>query len=287
MVLNNFRSARGAGYRHGGRRGCLKGTRGTVLSVIELWARDFDRTPVYWLNGLAGTGKSTIAKTIAERLFADDQLGASFFCSRDFEDRRNLQLIFPTLAVQLARKYIEFRSILVSLIQSDPDIAYESLFDQMKKLIVEPLSKSSISTVIVIDALDECEDEESASAILSVLGRLVSEIPKVKFFLTGRPESRISEGFRLPLLAKMTDVFVLHRVELDQVNSDIRLFFKSSFSELAGRRYGLDNWPTEEQLDQLRERAAGLFVYAAATFKFIDNNRRDPQKQLDLLNLII
>ena len=94
------------------------------------------------MNGLAGTGKSTIAKTIAERLFADGQLGASFFCSRDFEDRRNLQMIFPTLAVQLARKYIGFRSILVSLIQSDPDIAYESLYDQMKKLIVEPLNES-------------------------------------------------------------------------------------------------------------------------------------------------
>ena len=235
------------------------------------------------MNGLAGTGKSTIAKTIAERLFADGQLGASFFCSRDFEDRRNLQMIFPTLAVQLARRYIKFRSILVSLIQSDPDIAYESLCDQMKKLIVEPLYESGISTVIVIDALDECEDEEPASAILSVLGQLVPEIPKVKFFLTGRPESRISEGFRLPLLAKMTDVFVLHEVELGKVDSDIRLFFKTGFSELVGRRGGPDNWPTEEQLDRLCGRAAGLFVYAAATVKFIDTNRRDPKKRLDLL----
>ena len=282
-VLNGFRCARGAEYRHGERKGCLRGTRGAVLNGIELWARDFDKCSVYWLNGLAGTGKSTIAKTIAERLFADGRLGASFFCSRDFEERRNLQFIFPTLATQLARKYVEFRSILTPLIESDPNVAYESLFDQMKKLIVQPLSESSISTVIVIDALDECEDEESASAILSVLGRLASEIPKVKFFLTGRPEPRISEGFRLPLLARMTDVFILHNVDPHQVDSDTRLFFKSSFSELAGRRRGLDDWPTNEQLDRLCERAAGLFVYAAATFKFIDNNRKDPRKQLDLL----
>ena len=283
LALNNFRGACGAEYRHGGRKGCLKGTRGVILSGIELWARDFDSSPIYWLNGLAGTGKSTIAKTVAERLFADGQLGASFFCSRDFEDRRNLQLIFPTLATQLARRYIEFRSILTPLIQSDPNIAYESLYNQMKRLIVQPLSESRISTVIVIDALDECEDEESASAILSVLGRLAPEIPTVKFFLTGRPESRISEGFRLPLLARMTDMFVLHKVEPDQVDNDIRLFFKASFSELAGRRGGLDNWPTEDQLDRLCGRAAGLFVYAAATVKFIDTNKRDPRKQLGLL----
>ena len=216
-------------------------------------------------------------------MFAGDQLGASFFCSRDFEDRRNLQLIFPTLAVQLARRYTKFRSILTPLIQSDPDIAYESLHDQMKKLIVQPLDESDISTVIVIDALDECEDEEPASAILSVLGRLVSKIPKVKFFLTGRPESRISEGFRLPLLAEMTDVFVLHGVEPNQVDSDIRLFFKTSFSELAGRRRGLDDWPTGEQVVRLCERAAGLFVYAAATFKFIDNNKWSPRERLNTL----
>ncbi|KAF9644971.1 hypothetical protein BDM02DRAFT_3076022, partial [Thelephora ganbajun] len=170
---------------------CLKGTRIAVLDQIELWTRDANKPPVYWLNGLAGTGKSTIAQTIAERIFADGQLGASFFCSRDFEDRRNLHFIFPTLAVQLARKYTEFRAIFVLLVQTDPAIVYESLYNQMKKLIAEPLEESGISTVIVIDALDECKDVEPASAILSVLGQFVSEIHKVKFFLTGRPEPRI------------------------------------------------------------------------------------------------
>ena len=198
-------------------------------------------------------------------------------------DRRNLHFIFPTLATQLARKYTEFRSILVPMIQSDPEIAYESLSNQMNKLIVQPLRESGISTVIVIDALDECEDREPASAILFVLGQLVSKIPKVKFFLTGRPEPRIYEGFRRPLLAKMTDVFILHMVEQDQVDSDIRLFFKNRFSELAGRRRGLDDWPTKEQLDQLCGRAAGLFVYAAVTINFIDNSKWDPKKQLNIL----
>ena len=282
-VLNGFRSACGAEFRHGERKGCLKGTRGAVLNIIELWARDAGGSPVYWLNGLAGTGKSTIAKTIADRFFVDGLLGASFFCSRDFQDRRDLRFIFPTLATQLARKYPKFRSILVPLIQSNPGIAYESLSDQMDKLIVRPLSETDISTVIVIDALDECEDNQSVSAILFVLGTMVSKIPKVKFFLTGRPEPHISNGFRLSLLEKMVDKFVLHEVKPDQVNNDIRLFFKTSFSELADRRCGLGSWPTKEQLDRLCARAAGLFVYAAATVKFVDTNKRDPRKQLDLL----
>jgi len=203
--------------------------------------------------------------------------------SRDFEDRSDLHLIFPSLAVQLARKYPEFRSIFVPLVQPDPQIAHESLCNQMSKLIVGPLKESAISTVIVIDALDECKDEEPASAILSVLGRLVSEVPNVKFFLTGRPEPRIREGFRLPLLVEATDVFVLHDVEPNLVNNDIRLFFKQSFLELARRRRGLDGWPTKEQLDRLCERAAGLFVYAVATVKFVDHRNSSPKKQLERL----
>ena len=220
---------------------------------------------------------------MAARSGPDRRLGASFFCSRDFEDRSNLAFIFPTLAVQLARKYPKFRSLFIPLVESDPEISYDSLCNQMDKLIVQPLAESAISTVIVIDALDECKDEEPASAILSVIGRFASKLPTVKFFLTGRPEPRIREGFRLPLLAKATDIFILHDVEPSLVNTDIRLFFKHSFLEVTRRRSGLDGWPTDEQLDLLCKRAAGLFVYAVATVKFIDHKNNDPRGQLDAL----
>ena len=247
--------------------------------------RDFGKPPVYWLNGLAGTGKSTIAQTIAERMFADGLLGASFFCSRDFPDRRDLQFIFPTLAVQLARRYTQYRSILIPLVRSDPGIVHESLYNQMKKLIVAPLKESAISTIVVIDALDECKDDEPASAILSVLGQFVSEIPEVKFFLTGRPESRIQEGFRIPLLANATQIFILHDVKPSLINNDIQVFLKQSFLELTRRRREPDDWPTKEQLDHLCKRAAGLFVYAAATIKFVGQKNNNPRKQLDRLLL--
>ena len=228
-------------------------------------------------------GKSTIAQTIAERLFADGRLGASFFCSRDFEDRRDLQFIFPTIAAQLARRYTKFRSILIPRVRADSGIIQESLDGQIKKLIVRPLMESGISTVIMIEALDECQDDEPASAILSVLGQFAKEIPKVKFFITGRPVSHILNGIHLSLSAEAREVFVLHEIDLNKVNSDIRLFYKHNFSEIKSRRYGLDDWPTKEQLDSLCERAAGLFIYAMATVRFIGQKNKNPRKQLDLL----
>ena len=283
-VLNSCRRAHGAGYRHGNRNGCLKGTREGVLDEIEYWAEpDVKKSPIFWLNGLAGTGKSTIAQTIAERLFANGRLGASFFCSRSAEDRSNLQLIFPTLAFQLAQQYPKFRSSLIHLLQSNPDAVHESLRDQMEKFLVKPLRSAKVSTVVVIDALDECKDENPESAILLVLGQSVSDIPGTKFFITSRPERHIMTGFRRPLLEGLTDVFILHYVEPSIVDKDIRRFFKHELSGLARRHGGMDGWPTDEELDSLCRRAAGFFVYAVATLNFLDHHFHDPSDQLDTI----
>ena len=253
-----------------------------MLGEIETWTKNFNKSPVFWLNGLAGTGKSTIAQTIAEHVFAEDSLGASFFCSRDFEDRSNLHFIFPTLAFQLAHKYPDFRSHFVPLLRSNPDVAHESLYRQMQKLIAEPLRTTCISTVIVIDALDECKDDEPSSAILSVLGRFVGQIPKVKFFITGRPEPRIKTGFRLPLLVHSTDVFVLHDVHSSLIDSDIRLFLKHELSELARQRR-LEQWPSDDHVDLLCQRAGGFFAYAVATVKFLGSSIHLPKNQLRVI----
>ena len=282
-VLNGSRRAHGAGYQHGNRTGCLKGTRNSLLEEIEHWTEDLDAPPVFWLNGLAGTGKSAIAQTVSERMFANGHLGASFFCSRGFEDRSNLQYIFPTLAFQLAQKYPDFRSSLVPLLHSDPDAIHESLQDQMQKFIINPLNRASISTVIVIDALDECVDKDPESAILLVLGQLISKISKVKFFITSRPERHIMSGFRGPLLRVATNTFTLHHVESSTINKDIHHFFKHELSRLAHRCGGMDGWPTDEQLNLLCKRAAGLFVYAVATLNFLDHHLQDPMDQLDAI----
>ena len=147
----------------------------------------------------------------------------------------------------------------------------------MDKLIVRPLAESTFSTVIIIDALDECTDQETTSAILSVIGRLISRAPMLKLLLTGRPEPRIQAGFHLPLMKKVTDVFFLHDVKPNLIASDIRLFFKHSFSEIADCQSGLDGWPVDKEVECLCERAAGLFVYAMATVKFIASRAPTPE----------
>ena len=222
-----------ASYLSGNRKGCLRGTRKQVLQEIEHWLAGDKGQQIFWLNGLAGTGKSTISQTFAERMFADGKLGASFFCSRDFADRSNLQAVFPTLAFQLAFQYLPFREQLLQVLRACPDVAHESLCSQMEKLIVGPLKAAHLPTLIIIDALDECNDEEPASAILSILSCYAYEIPSVKFFITGRPEPQIHSGFRLGSLFPITEVLKLHEVKPETVNKDIRLFFQTQLTEYA------------------------------------------------------
>jgi len=239
---------------------------------------------IFWLNGLAGTGKSTIAQTFAEMAFADGKLGASFFCSRDFEDRSNLQAIFPTLAFQLAYQEPLFREELLQVLKVSPDVGQHSLHLQMEKLIVGPLKATCVPTLIIIDALDECKDEEPASAILSILSHYTNEIPKVKFFITGQPEPQIRTGFRLESLLPITEVLKLHEVKPESVNNDIKLFFQTHLTELAKKRSDCDlmeGWPSSSEINTLCEKAAGLFIYASTVIKFVTSKSRTPIKQLN------
>jgi hypothetical protein len=235
---------------------------------------------------LAGTGKSTIAQTFAETSFADGTLGASFFCSRDFEDRSNLRTIFPTLAFQLAYQYPPFRKELVKVLKARPDVGQESLCSQIEKLIVGPLRATGIPTLIIIDALDECKDEEPASAILSILSRYVDMIPMAKFFITGRPEAPIRSGFRLKLLLPITEVLKLHEVKPETVDNDIKQFFQTKLANLAENRSDCDSmtdWPSSSDIEILCKKAAGFFIYASTVVKFVDSKLGLPSERLALV----
>ena len=250
------------------------------------WAKRPQDQPVFWLNGLAGTGKSTITQTFSEMANDDDILGASFFCSRDYLERKALKNIFPTLAYQLACRYPRFRDHLLKAIKRDPSVAHNSLISQLRYLLVDPLSATCISCVIVIDALDECVDDQPASAILSVLGRLVSKLPLVKFFITGRPEPRIRSGFRLPLLEPFTQIFLLHEVDPTSVEGDIRLYLTEKLTGVAKRRSGLDlpeAWPSDEDITVLVQKSSGLFIFASTVARFIESEHHVPGERLRLI----
>lgn len=256
-----------AGHQHGNRGSCVKGTHKIALDTIDSWADDLDKNPVFWLTGVAATGKTTIAQTVSDRLSAKGRLGASFFCSRDSEDWRNPKNIFPTLAFQLSCQYPNYLKEFVPLLH----LNYYAQDTRMKELTVEALERSAISTVIVIDALDECENP---GEILSVIRDVVSNVRAIKFFITSRREQSIEQEFTefKPVMLSLDPVWP---------EEEMRRFFEHSLSKLRDRRGGLDHWPATADLHRLYERAGGVFVHAAEIVGSIDRKFGDPRKRLE------
>ncbi|KAF8148407.1 hypothetical protein B0H34DRAFT_262867 [Crassisporium funariophilum] len=288
QILQRLPRARYATFASDTHKTCLQGTRSDILSQLEIWADAdlVDALRAYWLNGHAGSGKSTIAKSFCQRLFANGRLTGSFFCSRDFTDRSDIRLIFPTLAYQLACQFPSFRKVIVELLTTRPDIAEESLQNQLTHLLVVPLKSTGIKTVIAIDALDECKDDEPASAILSLLARCIDDLPHVKFFITGRPEAPIRAGFRLPSLRSSTDIFLLHDVDKISVDQDIKMYFSKSLNAEGQRRSHQnlsEDWLSDHHLSVLTEKACGLFIFAATAVSFITSRFHLPEERLELV----
>jgi len=243
---------------------------------------------IFWLDGLAGTGKSTIAQSVADHFDETGELGATFFCSRDDADCSNVGLIFPTIASQLSAFNPAFGEHVSEAMRKDTDLQSALPSMQLEKMIVEPLEnvvsgQGFLPCIIVIDALDECKEESTTSTTLFALSKFADRIYPVKFFITSRPVRKVVEGFRETGLMKNTSALVLHSISPSILEKDIRVYLDTRLSRIA-RSCGLRSWPTSEELGRLVEQACGLFIFAAIVANFIeDQNASSPNRQLEIV----
>ena len=152
----------------------MKGTRVAILEDLLAWAINPDSPRIFWLDGMAGTGKSTIALSFSQLLHKNGLLGGSFFCSRQGSvELSNIRRIIPTLTRDMARISAPFEEALVSALDTNNDVADHSLSAQFATLMVEPteavLQDRPRILVFVIDALDECEDKFAAETMLDTI----------------------------------------------------------------------------------------------------------------------
>jgi hypothetical protein len=215
---------------------CLPHTRTELLKTIAEWANNKASEPIFWLCGMAGTGKSPIARTAAESLDKAGQLGASFFFKNGEGERGNASRFFSTIATDLVARERGMLPGIWEALNEDSALSQRVLRYQFDKLILHPLSgvqqKHSTITawVIVIDALDECGREEDICAILQLLTRAKDMQPvSLRVLVTGRPELHIRLGFKQMPNGTYQDL-VLHEVGKNTIEHDIRLFYEHELS---------------------------------------------------------
>ncbi|KAL4750010.1 hypothetical protein BDW72DRAFT_194253 [Aspergillus terricola var. indicus] len=266
---------------------CLPETRTELLRQVGDWAESPNGKCIYWLNGGAGTGKSTISRTIVGQLKEKKLLAASFFFRRNEEGRDNAKWLFSTLAVQLAISVPELGPKVQKAVEVDPYISGKAPAEQFNKLILQPLISldldRTVTLVAVIDALDECQsDADNDDHDIEVLLRLLPRVQesgsvRLRFFLTSRPELPIRLGFKA--VRNSLQDLDLHSIPTSEITHDISIFLEHSFSRIRRNHDLPAGWPGKEAINDLLARTVPLFISAATMCRFIGTTY-DPQDRL-------
>ena len=273
---------------------CLPTTRIELLQQISRWADDPLAESIFWLNGMAGTGKSTISRTVAQSFAKKGHLGASFFFKRGEADRGGLAKFFTTLAADLVVREPATASHIKDALDEDPSITTKNAREQFSKLFQQPLSKATSSqkdgpVVVVVDALDECESDAAIKLIIRLFSSTTvgGQSSRMKIFLTSRPELPPRVGFGA-IAGAYKDV-ILHEIDEPVVERDISTFLKYELASIReeyndsapGNRQLSPDWPKKSDIKSLATMAVPLFIFAATVCRFIaDRKYGNPERQL-------
>jgi hypothetical protein len=270
---------------------CLPDTRTELLEQISDWAADHASKRIFWLCGKAGTGKSTISRTVAQKLDDEGLLGASFFFKRGRADRSHAKLLFPTIARQLADLFPSVARAIAAALDQDSLLCDRYLKAQFDNLLLKPLqtldqdSFPSASLILVIDALDECDTGDSVKTTLLLLSRVeaITSVP-LRIFVTSRPELPVELGFK-GMAGHLHQDVQLEEAQEGSIAHDIQVFYEHRFSEIRdASSLQVDElpaqWPWNENICLLVDKAVPLFIFAFTVCRYIAAN---PERNLNTI----
>jgi hypothetical protein len=261
---------------------CMQGTRESILNQIVAWAinntgQDVSQSNIYWVYGLPGIGKTSLAHSICASLHDQRHLAGAFFCRRDDPNLNEPRAILPTLIYKLAIRFPPFRNVVAESLREDPDLTpksmnYSIFLDWLHNLPRHP----DHTLVFVIDALDECGDRRSRSGILNILTRSATQAPWLKVIITSRPEVDIQRAFQA--LGKSS--YSPYDLATDQeATVDLRTFARSQFDVVASEWHLPAPWPEESDFDRVTSLANGLFIFIK-TLSLVLERCEDPKESL-------
>ena len=266
---------------------CTPGTRERILDNLTTWAKDSssESQTIYWLFGLAGTGKSTIAFTLARRFELavntdTTALGGNFFCSRQFEETKQAKRIVRTIVYHLALVCKPFANALTHCGRFET--IHRDVRTQLEDLLVRPWNESESDRLadsstppyylIVIDALDEIDGKGGSDFLRDLLNIIHKHhLLGLKFFVTSRPDPDLVNHLRS---FEDKQLYRLEEVPFEEAQNDIAKYLNASLPHFVGR----------PEMGRLVSQADGLFIYAATVVKYLaDQEEVEQRKLLDQL----
>ncbi|KAJ6586125.1 hypothetical protein B0H19DRAFT_925859, partial [Mycena capillaripes] len=248
------------------------------------WPTTTDKEPTFlWLHGPAGAGKSAIMASLSQRLADAKRLGGTFFFKRGHPRCGNAQVLFDTLALQLAVNIPQLKSRISRAVEENPTIVGRSINVQLRELILEPSRDLETAPwIIIIDGLDECAGEETQQEILHLIRDSAQQRRPLKFIIASRPEAHIREVMEGPAFCG-----VYHGFNVEQSFDDVRRYFQSEFAKIHHDHSTMASvptpWPSEEIMKHLVYESSGYFIYASTVIKFVGDKHFRPTARLKII----
>ena len=136
---------------------------------------------------------------------------------------------------------------------------------------IKQSDSQTLTIVIVIDALDECEWNNDVQVILQLLPRVqTSQSVRHRFFLTSRPELPLRLGFRD--IADDHQHLILHEIPKPVI--------EHRFAEIMMKRLLPPDWPGSINIRTLSMMSFPLFIFAATICRMLEDPQWDAVKGL-------
>lgn len=281
--LEALHPSSGASHQANPRDICL-GTRTSLLNNLMDWLRSSDGhpsqwgTPIIWLHGIAGSGKSTVAKTFARMASRKGYSVLCFFCRRDHPDLSNPRRVFSTLSYLLAQHHLGYRRAILRLLV-DPmhaDIGSDTAFEQYTLLfrgLLDSLVDPGQPFVVVVEAVDECGSQQDQEQLANHLVDLAGLVSWMKVLVTSRTDPRVKRVFD----SRGARCKAINIMEDPHTDADVRQYIDYRLSTLS------PPIPSSPDIaDALVMNSAGLFVWCNALFDHLQDSL-DPEGALSQL----
>lgn len=271
---------------------CHPGTRKKVIRLIEHWmnAPNNVHSRIMWLSGPAGSGKTAIMQSVAERCENRGIPNANFFFFRTDPSWKSASSLVATLIYQIFKIYPATREIVETALSDNPLMLNGPFEEQLSTLLVEPLKQvSHIPVILLIDGLDECDSrsKHDQRRILHALDNiLVQKSCPFRVLVASRVEHQISMAFN----QIYTSALPLYLDDRYSPDTDIRLFVVDQFKQVKRTHplaYQLHStWPSVKDIENIVKKSSGQFIYASTIMHFISTSPASPQLSLDRVHSV-
>ncbi|RXW21490.1 hypothetical protein EST38_g4346 [Candolleomyces aberdarensis] len=205
---------------------------------------------VFWIDGSAGQGKSTLMRYVGEQMRSQDRLAASVFLGGELSDEVGPDTVVKMLASELGKNHPR---AIPKIVEAIEQCSGHSLKEYLQMFIVEPIRSLGCPhpLLIVVDALDEWDNYP---VFIKELTHFTSQSSLVKFIITSRFNPRVDLPHELDNLSAKT------RTLLPVPNDVVKDYLNQ---RLKGVEWPYGRAPTTKEVDQLAKQANGLLVWVS------------------------